>query len=80
MKATPITAKASALKQTYNPDLVAGAYNSAKKFQDHGKDIDPQADEKPESTNDALAELEVEEETNNDTDDVVENETSELTE
>ena len=35
MKATPITAKASALKQTYNPDLVAGAYNSAKKFQDH---------------------------------------------
>ena len=80
MKATPITAKASALKQTYNPDLVAGAYNSAKKFQDHGKDIDPQADEKPGSTNDALKELEVEEETNNDTDDVVENETSELTE
>ena len=48
MKATPITAKASALKQTYNPDLVVGAYNSAKKFQDIGKDLDPQAKEKPE--------------------------------
>ena len=63
MKATPITAKASALKQTYNPDLVIGAYNSSKKFQDHGKDLDPQAKEKPESTNDALQELEIDDET-----------------
>jgi len=80
MKATPITAKASALKQTYNPDLVIGAYNSSKKFQDHGKDLDPQAKEKPESTNDALQELEIDDETTNNEDEVVENNTSELTE
>ena len=80
MKATPITAKASGVKQTYNPDLVVGAYNSAKKFRDIGKDLDPQAEEKPGNTNDALAELEIDPENNNDADDVVNNETSELTE
>lgn len=50
MKATPITAKASALKQTYNEDLVAGAYNSAKKFSDQGKNI---YDEEEAMSNDA---------------------------
>ena len=50
MKATPITAKASALKQTYNEDLVGGAYTSAKKFSDQGKNI---YDEEEAMANDA---------------------------
>lgn len=79
MKATPITYKASALKQTYNQALVDGARASAKKFQSY--EISPDQDESA-NTQDALKEMqqtEIETPTDN-TDDVVNEETTELTE
>lgn len=83
MKATPITYKAckSALKQTYNQALVDGAKASAKKFQSY--EISPDQDESA-NTQDALKEMqkiEIEPTQNNtDTDDVVDEQTEELTE
>lgn len=78
MKATPITYKASALKQTYNQALVDGAKASAKKFQSY--DISPDQD-KSANTQDALKEMQQTEiETPETTDDVVTEETTELTE
>ena len=82
MKATPITYKAcksSALKQTYNQALVDGARASAKKFQSY--EISPDQD-KSANTQDALKEMQQTDiETPQDnTDDVVNEETTELTE
>jgi len=81
MKATPITYKAcksSALKQTYNQALVDGAKASAKKFQSY--EISPDQD-KSANTQDALKEMQQTEiETPETTDDVVNEETTELTE
>jgi len=63
-KATPITQKASALKQTYNPDLVAGAGKSASKFKSYR--ADKTEEEKPaENENDQTnPEVEIDDNTN----------------
>ena len=58
MKATPITQKASALKQTYNPDLVAGAKASASKFKSYRADQTPKPAENEKQTTDPEVEIE----------------------
>ena len=63
-KATPITQRASALKQTYNPDLVAGAGKAASKFKSYR--ADKTEEEKPaENENDQTnPEVEIDDNTN----------------
>tara|TARA_R100000231_G_scaffold81535_1_gene62441 strand:+ start:134 stop:493 length:360 start_codon:yes stop_codon:yes gene_type:complete len=66
-KATPITYKASALKQTFNPGLIEGAGKSAPKFQDYSIPLtdDAKSEKSKAATDNGVQEKETDDNTNN---------------
>lgn len=66
-KATPITYKASALKQTFNPGLIEGAGKSSPKFKDYSIPLtdDAKSENTSPATDNGVEEKETDDNTNN---------------